>query len=450
MLRSRGIAASDEAVEAFMRWQLADEWKRYNDYLMNQTIILQNLLDRLPLGIVNGRQGEPYARSVSLDIDNLGEVWIERFEIPGLTATYDPATRCLSIEGTPTAAGDFEFSICCRPADLPDHAEGRAERSVSLAFNPDPRSLWRDIPTPADIPFYKPECDSRQLSFHGITAGDDALSILAASRRGRSHAHEGSARDDDFAIGEAGQSGWLYAIVADGAGSAAYSRKGSALACEVMATEITNRINELSDSFEDAIRRVKGDGRTDEDVAAMTRIAHSILYDSAFRANREIKALAEATEGARVKDFNTTLLACLLKKMDFGWFVASFWIGDGAIAIYDEAKGEVKLMGEPDGGEFAGQTRFLTMDSVFSDRGRMRFSFVDDFTAVMLMTDGVSDPRFETDANLRDPLRWNSLWDDLRREVFSAPPATREEAMLDWLNFWSKGNHDDRTIVVIH
>ncbi len=58
----------------------------------------------------------------------------------------------------------------------------------------------------------------------------------------------------------------------------------------------------------------------------------------------------------------------------------------------------------PDEGEFAGQTRFLTMSDIFKDAqsvmSRLRFSIEEDFTALLLMTDGVSDPMFETDTIL--------------------------------------------------
>jgi serine/threonine protein phosphatase PrpC len=56
--------------------------------------------------------------------------------------------------------------------------------------------------------------------------------MLAASQRGRSHAHKGDAREDDFFI--ATGEGWCIAIVADGAGSAKYSRYGSQLICHTI------------------------------------------------------------------------------------------------------------------------------------------------------------------------------------------------------------------------
>ena len=45
----------------------------------------------------------------------------------------------------------------------------------------------------------------------------------------------------------------------------------------------------------------------------------------------------------------------------------------------------------------------------------MNCRIVPDFTALFLMTDGVSDPKFETDANLKSYDKWNELWLTLKR-----------------------------------
>ncbi len=112
----------------------------------------------------------------------------------------------------------------------------------------------------------------------------------------------------------------------------------------------------------------------------------------------------------------------------------------------------------PDEGEYSGQTRFVTMPEIFASAKsiyqRLRFCIVKDFSSLLLMTDGVSDAFFETDKNLEDPKKWEELLKNislsLKEEDDSLPdPATRAERLLKWLDFWSPGNHDDRTIVII-
>ena len=118
-------------------------------------------------------------------------------------------------------------------------------------------------------------------------------------------------------------------------------------------------------------------------------------------------------------------------------------------------------MNTPDSGEFAGQTRFLTMKSIFANSqeimARIRILCVPDYTAIMLMTDGVSDAKFETESLLEDKARWDDFWRDLTETGSDDSPPLKldssakelSEQLLAWLNFWVVGNHDDRTIVVM-
>lgn len=59
------------------------------------------------------------------------------------------------------------------------------------------------------------------------------------------------------------------------------------------------------------------------------------------------------------------------------------------------------------------------------------------------MTDGITDPKFPSDASYAEPTQWGILWKDLQTGLASA------ENLLEWMNFFSPGNHDDRTLVAI-
>ena len=62
------------------------------------------------------------------------------------------------------------------------------------------------------------------------------------------------------------------------------------------------------------------------------------------------------------------------------------------------------------------------------------------------MTDGVSDPYFETDNGLSDPAKWKKLWDEIAPKLEEPEP---EKALTDWLHFFNPGHHDDRTIALL-
>lgn len=67
------------------------------------------------------------------------------------------------------------------------------------------------------------------------------------------------------------------------------------------------------------------------------------------------------------------------------------------------------------------------------------------------MTDGITDPKLPTDAIFADPAQWMAFWkDDLARAVeFSRENDSLEKQLMEWLDFWSPGNHDDRTLAVL-
>ena len=88
-------------------------------------------------------------------------------------------------------------------------------------------SLWKVIEPESGQKFSKPHLDQALI---------DAVDykIIAASRRGRSHEHAGLFRDDDFSITLIENTPWSVLTVADGAGSAQYSREGSRIAVEIV------------------------------------------------------------------------------------------------------------------------------------------------------------------------------------------------------------------------
>ncbi|HHZ8263460.1 TPA: PP2C family serine/threonine-protein phosphatase, partial [Klebsiella pneumoniae] len=150
----------------------------------------------------------------------------------------------------------------------------------------------------------------------------------------------------------------------------------------------------------------------------------------------------------KVKSFSTTLLATVTFRDGADLFAASFWLGDGAIAAYGPA-GKVRVLGTPDSGEYAGQTRFLDADAV-SDAGfskRISIGKWNDISHLVLMTDGVSDPWFETDNGLQNPQKWDRLMAEL--SPLLTDPEHASAQLVEWLNYFSPGNHDDRTIIVL-
>lgn len=360
----------------------------------------------------------------------------------------------------PEQAGEFEIDLC---VDVVRHEQHIFP--FRLTVNPDPKTLWKNIPSASNAVYAKPDCDKVFL------ACGEKLSIVAASQRGRSHAQDGKPRDDDFIADYNTEADCAILLVADGAGSAKYSREGSRLATR---TALENLKAAMEGDFWASMKPAIAKWAIDKDVQAKKSIEASlykVLIHAAWEAKTRIKKEAQdfevrhladykKTEKFTARDYATTLIMTVVKKLDSGgWFVATFWVGDGGMGILRASAGEVRVQGTPDGGEYGGQTRFLTEDSAEvwpQDAGsliarRLRFDVVDSFDAIILMTDGVTDPMFETESNLTSIEKWNGLWADLAKAVpFGRRDASVADVLLEWLDFWSSGNHDDRTIMILY
>ena len=397
---------------------------------------------RLP----NARAGDAYRQRLEAIPASSDSIEFCELNLPaGLTLGIDKLTGIVS--GTPDTAGDFPLTVVYRFTTEPEHLR---RTSLHLTVTPDPKKMWQDLPTPLDAPYRTADTDCAALS-------DDQFRILAASKRGRSHAHVGSFRDDAFRIAQLPGSGWQVAVLADGAGSAKYSRQGAAIICEQASARLVAALQgEAGALVDDAVLAYGRDRGSDEAQAALAlrTVLSSVVGNAAYYAAKGIIdecAAVKDTLQAVPRDYASTALIAICKRTPLGVLTAAWWVGDGAIAVFSEQDG-VTLLGDVDSGEFSGQTRFLEAAEVSQEAllRRTRFVFSEHLTALVLMTDGVSDPRFETEARLGRPADWQALWTELdgALNLADATPG-QEQPLLDWLDFWSPGNHDDRTIALI-
>jgi len=393
---------------------------------------------RLP----NAMVGREYMQSLSRDDLGLrGQIDVtsfsNQFEAVGLRVVWGEDT--IELEGVPLpdSAGEKEIVVGIGSGD-----ESARSVRLQLFINADPRSLWKEIEPDSSLSFRKEHVDS-------IDIRNDDFFVVGASRRGRSHANEGKFREDHCSAIEL--DGWMLLAVSDGAGSAPLSRLGSELACNTALESLKERsgkLVELSGLIENGAL-VEGSQHQTQ----LRKVLYELLAGSALAAAERLKSEA-TTQAIPVKDLSCTLLLSIVKKINGSTFIASFGVGDGAIGVFKGQDCWSKLMNKPDGGEFSGQTRFLTMPEIFADytevMNRIDYIPLDDFTSLFLMSDGVSDAKFGTDANLQKNDKWSDLADEISKSVdLSRTNAKAGEELLEWLNFWVQGEHDDRTIVIL-
>lgn len=268
----------------------------------------------------------------------------------------------------------------------------------------------------------------------GTRAARDGWSLLVASRRGRLHAHRGDHRED------AGQlllfdHGWC-AAVADGAGSATYSRLGAAIATHV-ATH--------------TVREALQHGHAD---TAQPSLLGRALEAGATAANHALRDFATKC-GLALRDLRTTLLVAA----HHGGRIGLLQVGDGASACLN-ANGTVS---QPLSGpitEFSGEVaHFLPDDGAIEQL--VQSLVIRDAThcaALILATDGVEDPWYPFTRHagplytqllhgVSDAVSLNGVTSSHRAPVLTAPDPVH--ALIEWLAFEKRGENDDRTLCVI-
>lgn len=368
---------------------------------------------KLNFQLANAVVGKPYAEKPVLLTSCDKRVIIKAVDVRsevGLKFDF----RTGQLVGQPLVSGEFDahISYYCLSQDEKTELTTVISR---FYINADPRSLWKNIPSDSQQLYAKSDSASQ-------TIATSTVKMLAASQRGRSHAHKGQARDDDFFI-NSGEN-WQIALVADGAGSAKYSRYGSQLICQTIGKFLSDLLSQpfvLSD-VENGFRAALG-----EAIAQL-----------------ENEALAQH---ASIKDYASTVLAvvCFFDVTQQDYVYLSLAVGDGVIALYQPMTQQLQLLNQPVTGDYAGETCFVGKDSLVNIASLMQVVKTKIFFPCLLMTDGVSDAFFNSDNALKNANVWQALWQDLTQNQ----AMDDEKKLLAWLDFWSAGNHDDRTIIIV-
>ncbi|EXB47411.1 phosphatase 2C family protein [Acinetobacter baumannii 146457] len=387
--------------------------------------------------IPNARVGQDYQARIQMQYPVKEDVLIcsESIKIPeDLGIVFDDQAQ--QLQGIPLQAGEFKLAFQYKNNEA---VQAWSSGEVTFIITADPRSLWQGNEPDINEPYQKAHSDHQLIQ-------TEHFNLAACSQRGRSHEHAGTFRDDDFLIARVAETDWSVLIVADGAGSASYSRQGSLLAVQSVAKTLTDYLEQHHPHLDSLLLQwqVGSDDEMTKSVAQQIyKDFHDTFYKTAQVAIETIEQEANLKQVA-AKAYATTLLVAVVKQCEQKTFISTFWIGDGAIAVY--AKDKVRLMGKPDGGEFAGQTRFLDRSFAQQFASRVNIGYYDDCEAVILMTDGISDPRFETDAGLANHEKWQALWQEIEPQLQQLHP---DQALLEWSKFFSAGHHDDRTLAIL-
>jgi len=275
--------------------------------------------------------------------------------------------------------------------------------------------------------------------------------LIGAAVRGRGHKLDALYCDDSFDYLDVGQ--WRVVMVSDGAGSAAFSRVGSQIACDAVRQVLERELpgadlsshtiaqNDLNDirtsperdrvlghaakALEQAFDRAYSDicdwvseqNAPHNDESAIRRWVDKQFRGTDKEAARLVRGNPQAPLRVLEKDCNCTLLVAAygvvgLQKNDGPAteiaLSLSCAVGDGMMVVlrsHSEKSHCVIPLMSPDAGEFAGQTQFVDARTTAAESvaARTRLNFLGnpaDVVAIAAMTDGVADDYYEGKAGM--------------------------------------------------
>ena len=279
-------------------------------------------------------------------------------------------------------------------------------------------------------------------SYHEEAKASPGWRIVAATRRGRMHAHEGTHREDAFH--STVKERFTIVCVCDGAGAYEYSRIGS----EITSRETVALLAETLSSQQAALGKLDPAGLG----AEMQKAIGAAVQQTCAR----IRLLAEKSS-ALPKDFRCTLLLGVLWLGSETPFLFFSQVGDGFMASQSK-EGNALRHGKSDSGEFSGEVNcFIPDPEALQHAQHLAQIDATNVDAFIFCSDGIEDPFYPIEkkaatifAQLREGVT-ESLADF--KQTPSGPvigAADGGEQLERWLEFEKKGENDDRTILILH
>ena len=397
--------------------------------------------DYMPVKLPKATAGRPYV--AYLGVNNLPSDPSVNKELERIGLHhYTDRNR---IGGTPKEPGAYDFHFNYRKYNESGMEELSTQTLTLIVEKEYDIEVDHD---PVHHKYWKESVDTRIVDVNQDDKKRLKKNMAAASRRGQQQITNVKIREDDFCIRYDEKTRWYALAVADGAGKSIYSCKGSQIASNSAVGRCLDRLSKQSGKLRKLTVRYTW-RKSNHLLKEIMKMLHEIIASSVNDAYKDIEDEAYAQE-CLPEDYATTLLMCICKKFEFGWLIGTFGAGDGVICVYHKDNWYANLMG---GNEPAAGKSFLTTPGIIQSsemERRIRFTIVDDFSALFLMTNGVSDPKFECETQLHCFELWNKFWDDINAQVnLSGKINDVGEELLKWLDFWTPGKNDDRTIAMV-
>ena len=264
---------------------------------------------------------------------------------------------------------------------------------------------------------------------------------------GTSHKKQGIGCQDygnNCIIGDA-----IIGAVADGAGSAKYSRVGARLAVVTALKYLRSAIEEKNIEFKETISRDKR-SQSIESLENQESDQEKCTADLSEEEAKKIftetvkEAIAALKNTADKNGYSPNELACtLLVFVATPNWIAAMQIGDGFIVVHPQ-NSEYKMLFKPDKGEFVNETTFITSTNALDEMQVEVLSEPQQF--ICASTDGLEKVAIRfSDWSPHQP-----FFEPLKEYMQTSNPEKEDDYLNDFLNYepLNARTNDDKTLLL--
>lgn len=104
---------SDERMCGFIKYYANKLWVEYDEYLMNEIVVIENKVKELPIVIPNASIRKPYNTIVSIPCEEMTDITLSGLteEAQGLKIEKQEDGKSFKISGTPKESGTFDVVL---------------------------------------------------------------------------------------------------------------------------------------------------------------------------------------------------------------------------------------------------------------------------------------------------------------------------------------------------
>jgi serine/threonine protein phosphatase PrpC/PAS domain-containing protein len=302
-----------------------------------------------------------------------------------------------------------------------------------------PKEFHNHLPYSASFEY----TDAYSRANEGLTG----WSLIGATRRGRTHAHAGTHRDDAFRW--AVEKNFTIVCVADGAGSHKYSRIGAETICRYVCEHLSARLK--NSSFR---KRVEANRLDSEQLkSAVGDQMTEVIWEGCLN-------LVEIARKVKCdqKDFRCTFLLAVHGAWAGSELILTNQIGDGFIIALGK-DGQCEKYGTSDSGDFSGEVSCFVPDrDVENKANEIKCVPASGIEALLLCSDGIEDPFFPIEKKARTI--FCQLYDGVKQKLSEFEKQSLHDRVVgeggdyrlleEWLGFEKRGENDDRTLVMLY